>query len=217
MDDLLLEIKMLPGVRGVFVSIDKPDIIFSDVQAGYSNEILKQMDASLQRIFKMNATCRFSVNSVEIQFPDVLILVKHVCAGALLVICCDPDANFSLINMTSNMLVSEFALGIDRVRADPQAALAAQAVKKAGGGAVDFAQAQKQEPLKSAIPVFQDALARAIGPIAAMIVKETIEKWLQAGASKKERFPALADAFCQEIGDAALEKDFRNDIKQLML
>lgn len=214
MDELLQEIKMLPGVRGVFVSVDKPDIIFSDVQAEYDHETLKQMDASLQRIFKMNATCRFSVNSVEIQFPEAMILVKHVCAGALLVICCDPDANFSLINMTSNMLVSEFALGIDRVRADPQAALGAQSAKKAG--VMDFAQAQSQEPLKTAIPVIQDALAQAIGPIAAMIVKETIEKWLQAGDCKKERFPALADAFCKEIGDVSLEKAFRNDIKQIM-
>lgn len=214
MDELLQEIKMLPGVVGVFVSVDKPDIIFSYVPDGYEHETLQLMGGSLQRIIKMNASCQLSVNSVEMRFPDAMVLVKHICDGALLVMLCETEANFSLINMTSNMLLGELALGVGKVRANPEAARQAISAKKAGS--MDFAQAQNEEPLKSALPVLQDALARAIGPIAAMLVREIAGKWLQGGACAQERFPELMDLFCQEIGDAALEKEFRADTARLL-
>lgn len=214
MDELLQEIKILPGVLGVFVSVDKPDIIFSYVPDGYDHETLKLMGVSLQRIFKMNASCKLSVNSVEMRFPDSMILVKHLCDGSLLVILCETEANFSLINMTSNMLLGDLVLGVEKVRANPDAARQAVSAKKAGS--MDFAQAQNEKPMKSAIPIFQDALARAIGPIAAMLVKEIVGKWLQGGACVQERFPELIDLFCQEIGDAALEKEFRADTAKLL-
>lgn len=214
MDEILQEIKMLPGVVGVFLSVDKPDIVFSYMPAGYDHATIKLMGVSLQRIFKMNASCQLSVNSVEMRFPDSLVLVKDICDGSLLVIFCETEANFSLINMTSNMLLGEIALGVERVRANPDAALQANSAKKAG--CVDFAQAQNEEPLKSSLPVFQDALAKAIGPIAAMIVKEIAGKWLQGGVCSQERFPELIDLFCQEIGDAALEKEFRADTTTLL-
>jgi len=207
MDELLQEIKMLPGVMGVFLYIGKPEMIFSDVQKGLTHDTLKQMEASFERIFKMNASCNFTVSGIEMLFDESMIFVKHVHGDSSLVIFCEPEANFPLINMTSNMLVSELSHAVEKVRANPEEAVKAPSAKKAG--TKDFAQAQNEEPLKSAIPVFQDALARAIGPIASMIVKETTEKWLQEGECKKERFPEMVDSFCREIGDAALEKEFR--------
>lgn len=214
MDELLQEIKMLPGVNGVFVYMDQPEIIFSDVPAGYEHDTLKQMEVSLERIFKMNAPCNLNVNSVEMLFDDTMVLIKHVIDGCSLVALCEPDANFALINMTSNMLISELSRAAQKIRQNPEEALKAKSSKKAG--AKDYDQAKGEEPLKSAIPVFQDSLAKAIGPIASMVVKETIEKWLLSGECSKERFPELADSFCQEIGDAALEKEFRADIAAIL-
>jgi len=214
MDELLQEIKMLPGVQGVFIYAGKPDVTFSDVPKGYTHEILKQLEGSLERIFKMNASCHLSVNSVEMLFQGTMVVAKHLLADSSLVILCAPDANFPLINMTSNMLLGEMAQAVERIRANPELALKAPSAKKAG--VKSFAEAEKEEPLKSAIPVFQDALARAIGPIAAMIVKETVEKWLQAGECGKARFPELVAAFCKEIGDEALEKEFRTQTARLL-
>ncbi len=210
MDELLQEIKMLPGVNGVFVYVDQPDVIFSDVPDGYDHDTLKQLEVSLERIFKMNASSALSINSIEMLFEDTMVLVKHVTSGASLVILCDPEANFPLINMTSNMLVSEIGQAVSTVRENPEEALKSHSAKKAG--AKDFEQAQNEEPLKGALPIFQDSLAKAIGPIAAMLTKETVEKWLLTGDCAKERFPELVDMFCQEIGDDALEQEFRKDV-----
>ncbi|MFZ5774453.1 MAG: response regulator [Thermodesulfobacteriota bacterium] len=104
----------------------------------------------------------------------------------------------------------------ERTKAPPEAAQPPPTPAQPTGGGVSFAQAQNEEPLKSALPVFQDALARAIGPIAAIITKELTEKWLQAGACSAARFPELADAFCTEIGDPPLEKAFRNEVERLL-
>ena len=214
MDELLQEIKTLPGVVGVFVLVDKLDIVFSYVPVGYDHETLKLMGGSLQRIFRMNASCQLNVNSVEMLFPEAMVLAKHIGDGSLLVILCETEANFSLINMTSNMLLGEIAQGVEKVRANPDGARQKNSARKAGS--VDFSQAQNEEPLKSAIPVFQDGLARAIGPIASMLVKEIVGKWLRGGACVQERFPELVDLFCQEIGDAPLEKEFRAETARLL-
>ena len=215
MDELLQEIKMLPGVKGVFVYIGHPDIIFSDVPDGYDHATMKQIEVSVQRIFKMNAPCNLSVNSVEMLFDDTMLLVKHVGKDSGLVALCEANANFALINMTSNMLVSEIAQATQKAQKNPTEALKAPSAQKAGAQVKDFSQAQQEEPLKSAIPIWQDALAQAIGPIAEMIVRETIEKWFEAGDCTKDRFGELVDMFCKEIGDTNLEKQFRTDVAKL--
>ncbi|HIJ79870.1 MAG: hypothetical protein OEY01_14605 [Desulfobulbaceae bacterium] len=216
MDELLQEIKMLPGVKGVFVYIGHPDIIFSDVPEGYDHAILKQIEVSVERIFKMNTPCHLSVNSVEMLFDDTMLMIKHVGKDSGIVALCEPNANFALINMTSNMLISELAQATLKAQANPEEAMKAPSAKKAGKPAKDFSLASQQEPLKSAIPVWQNAMAKAIGPIAEMIVRETVEKWFEAGDCTKQRFEELVNMFCKEIGNANLEKEFRQDVtKQL--
>jgi hypothetical protein len=215
MDELLQEIKMLPGVKGVFVYIGHPDIIFSDVPDGYDHATLKQIEVSVERIFKMNAPCNLSVNSVEMLFNDTMLLIKHVGKDSGIVALCEPKANFALINMTSNMLVSELSQAAQKAQGNPAEAMKAPSARKAGAPIKDFSQAKQEEPLKGAIPVYQDALAKAIGPIAEMIVQETIEKWFEAGDCTKDRFGELVDMFCIEIGDANLEKEFCSDVAKL--
>jgi hypothetical protein len=226
MEDLLQEIKMLPGVSGVVVYLGQPDLTFSDVPDNYQEETLKQMQVAMERIFKMNSSCNLSVNSLEILFDESMVLAKRVGSSATLVAICEPDANFALVNMTSNMLIGELARAVEEIRKNPDAAKKAkpkaqakpQAKPKAApapAGTASYAEAKEVEPLKSAIPVFQESLAKAIGPIAEMIVKETLEKWLAAGPCTTERFSDLINAFCHEIGDHDLEKEFRNDVSLL--
>lgn len=216
MDKLLHEIKMLPGAQGVFVYIGNPDLVLADVPARYDEATMQQMGASLTRIFKMNDSCQLNVNAVEMLFDDTMLLVKHLGGDAALVVLCDPDANFPLINMTSGMVLDEMSRAVEAIKANPEAAIQKPPGITAESNVISFTQAQQTEPLKSVLPVFQDALARAIGPIAPILTKEITEKWLQEGACSAERFPELTDAFCQEIGDAPLEKAFRTEVGHLL-
>ncbi|OGR07868.1 MAG: hypothetical protein A2511_11555 [Deltaproteobacteria bacterium RIFOXYD12_FULL_50_9] len=59
----------------------------------------------------------------------------------------------------------------------------------------------------------QDALARAIGPFAKIIMRENLEKWTKGGAANRERLSDLADLLAVEIGNSKLEIQFRSEIR----
>jgi len=58
----------------------------------------------------------------------------------------------------------------------------------------------------------QAALAKAIGPVAAIVMADCQKEW----ASKGGGAGVLVDLLCKEIGDAAQEKAFREEIKPLL-
>lgn len=62
----------------------------------------------------------------------------------------------------------------------------------------------------------QDALARAIGPFAKIIMRENIEKWTKSGETKRERLADLADLLAVEIGNSKLEIQFRSEIRPFL-
>ncbi|HET97656.1 MAG TPA: hypothetical protein ENN98_02975 [Desulfurivibrio alkaliphilus] len=212
MEALLQEITMLPRVRGAFFSMAEPSLLFSEMPANYQPETMKQLGASLERIFRMNGPCRLSVNSVEMLFDDSLLLAKQAGPGSTLVIIAEPDTNFDLLNMTSAMLIGELRNSAEKIRQNPAKAQQVMGQKRK----LDYEEAKEEEPLKSALPIFQESLARAIGPIAAMVIRETVEKWLATGECDKSRFPALAEALCREIEDPPMEQEFRANIAKVL-
>lgn len=213
MDDLLQEITMLPGVKGAFLAMSEPQLVFSDLPDGYPPETMAQIEVAMERIFKMNEPCKLTVNSVEMLFDDTMMLAKQVSEGCNLVILGEPDSNFALLNMTSTMLLGELRSQAERIRRDPPAAAPAAT---GDGDSRDFEVVREKDPLKSALPVLEESLARAIGPIAGMVTRETVEQWLQEGSCQKARFPELINAFCREIDDPAMEKEFRANVASLL-
>ncbi len=63
---------------------------------------------------------------------------------------------------------------------------------------------------------FQNALIKAIGPIGGIIMRDTVEKWIENGSCDHSRLGELADMLCVEIDNNRLEKEFRDDIKSLV-
>ncbi|MFH7319521.1 hypothetical protein ACHHRT_02790 [Desulfurivibrio sp. D14AmB] len=212
MEALLQEITMLPGVRGAFFSMAEPSLLFSEMPADYSPEAMKQLEASLERIFRMNEPCKLSVNSVEMLFDDTLLLAKQAGPGSTLVIMAEPDTNFALLNMTSAMLIGELRNSAEKIRQNPAAAQQVKAQMRK----LDYEEAKEEEPLKSALPILQESLARAIGPIADMVIRETVEKWLATGELAKSRFPELVEALCREIDDPPMEQEFRTNVAKVL-
>ena len=71
-------------------------------------------------------------------------------------------------------------------------------------------------PLSETFKHFQNALARAIGPIGKMVMKEVVEQWAKDGECSAARFKELTDMLCEEIGNTNLEKEFRDEIKSFL-
>jgi predicted regulator of Ras-like GTPase activity (Roadblock/LC7/MglB family) len=71
-------------------------------------------------------------------------------------------------------------------------------------------------PLAAPLARIEDALAKAIGPFAKIIMRENIELWVKNGEATKERLQELTELLIIEIGNSKLESQFRNEIKSLL-
>ena len=224
MDSLLQEITMLPGVLGCFVYTGEQQIAGSKMPPIFKENSIKTIGGLLFRTIQMGSMAQLGFSSIDIKFNESLLIIKPMSKGALLVIVCEPNANKSLINMTMGMLVvdieASMAKGIiapsaPQTPVTPQPAASPQASPP-----------PSQEPPKEAeidanlAPILEqikDAVAMAIGPIAAPVMKDSIELWAQQGATSKENLPALAELLCKEINDDELEEEFMAEFKKVVV
>ena len=214
MDSLLQEITILPGVLGCFVYNHKQQIIGSKMPPIFKDNSIKTIGNLLNRTIQIGNMAQLHFKEIEIKYNESLLIIKPLPQEALLVIICEPSANKSLISMTTGMLAGDIATAISNPITSspvsqstpvstPQAPQAQQAQPK---------EAEIDEKLAPVLEQVKDALAMAIGPIAAPVMKDTIEIWAKQGATSLSTLPALAALLCVEINDDDLEKEFMAEI-----
>jgi hypothetical protein len=229
MEELLQEVKILPNVIGTFVYTEKNDTIFPDLPKLFMGKDLSQIGRSLTKVFKLNAKTNQAANTLEMLYNESLILVKQIDTDSCLVVICEPSVNLPLVTMTTSMLVSDLKSAIANALKAPPIKKTAPPIKEAAPSApkapepkaaskqnVDIDQLINEGPLSETFKQFQNALARAIGPIGKMVMKEVVEQWAKEGECSAARFKDLTDMLCEEIGNTNLEKEFRDEIKSIL-
>ena len=230
MQAILQEIKELPSVIGTFVYAEKNDAVYPDLPKLFQGKDLKQIGRSVTKVFKLNEKTRMSVNTLEMLYNETMIMAKQIGPDACLVVICDPAANIPLLNMSTSILVNELKEAVKRPPqpAAKKPAAAAPAAKPAAAAppkpkaapaqpkVLDIDQLLNEGPLAETFRHYQNALARAIGPIGKMVLKEVVEKWAESGDCSPARFNELTDMLCVEIGNENLEKEFRNEMKSFL-
>lgn len=217
MDSLLQEITTLPGVLGCFVFSSERQIVGSKMPPIFKENNIKAIGNLLARTIQIGTMAQLGFKGIEIKYNESLLLIKPLTKEALLVIICEPSANKSLITMTTGMLADDIA----KAMANP---MARPAGSQNTSGATAQAPQTQQKPQEEAeigaelalvLEKVKEALAMAIGPIAAPVMKDTIEIWAKQGPPSIASLPALADLLCTEIGDDDLEEEFMDEIKKI--
>jgi len=211
MDSLLQEITMLPGVLGCFVFSSEQQIAGSKMPPIFRENSIKTIGNLLTRTIQIGTMAQLDLKGLEIKYNESLLIIKLLPKEAQLIIICEPSANKSLISMTTGMLAEDIAAAM----ANP---MASQPVIQATPGSTP--QAQQEQPEEAEIdaelaPVLEqikDALAMAIGPIAAPVMKDTIEVWAKQGTPSLSTLSVLADLLCAEINDDDLEQEFMTEM-----
>jgi len=78
-------------------------------------------------------------------------------------------------------------------------------------------EAEVNEELTPVLEQIKRALAMAIGPIAAPVMKDNIETWSRQNTPSLSSLPALAKLLCSEINDTHLEQTFMAEVKKLII
>ncbi len=231
MKDLLQEIKMLQGVVGVFVYTRDLGVIAMDVPPTFSEPALDRIGSFVKAFFGNQTTITNGVMSLEVKNEESLFLYKKIDDGGTLVTICDVHVSMPLVNMTTSMLLSELKAGTDLITVKPSFAelaaasrpVARQVATPAPGSnpvssapsSVDVDKLMKEGPFAAISSKLEDAMARAIGPIGSMIVRDCVEKWVEGGSPSKSRFNELLGLLVKEIGDSKLEDDFKKEVGSL--
>jgi predicted regulator of Ras-like GTPase activity (Roadblock/LC7/MglB family) len=221
MDSLLQEINMLPSVLGCFVYTAEQQIAGSKMPPIFKENNIKTIGGLLARINQMGGMAELHFTDIEIKYNESLIVITPLTKGALLVIICEPNANKSLINMTTGMLSRDIEAAMAQGITGTPVSSGVPAPKTQTAAPQPAAQAAppKEAEIDAALaPVLEqvkDALALAIGPIASPVMKDTIEVWAQQGAPSMATLPALAKLLCDEINDEDLEEEFMAELKNI--
>jgi len=230
MHDLLQEVKILPSVIGTFVYVDKNDTVYPDLPKLFHGKDLSQIGRSITKVFKLNDKNRQSVNTLEMFYNESLIHIKQIDTDSCLVVICEPSANLPLVNMTTSMLVADLKSEVAKAKQLPKATESAsaapafsaqktqpsQTTKLGPQKSIDIEQLMNEGPMAEIFKHYQNALARAIGPIGKMVMKEVVEKWAKEGECSPARFNKLTNMLCEEIGNTNLEAEFRSEVKSFL-
>ncbi len=219
MDSLLQEITVLPGVLGCFVFNNKQQIAGSKMPPIFRENSIRTIGNLISRTIQIGSMAQLKFKGVEIKYNESLLLINPLAEDALLVIICEPSANKSLINMTTGMLATDISAAL----ANPMASQALSHAAPASPPPAQTQTTQQAEPKEAEIdadlaPVLEqvkEALAMAIGPIAAPVMKDTIEIWARQGNPSIATLPNLASILCEEINDDDLEEEFMTEIKNI--
>jgi len=219
MDSLLQEINMLPGVLGCFVYNSNQQVAGKKMPPIFKDNAANSIGNLLVRTVQMGNMAELNFTDIELKYNESVLMVTPLAGGALLIIICEPTTKKSLITMTTGMLAKDIEASLSGA---PQAAAQQPPVQTTTPSSVP-AQAQTPPPVEAEIgaelaPVLEqikDALALAIGPIAAPVMKDSIETWAQQNEPTIANIPALAEILCDEINDEDLEEEFMTELKSI--
>ena len=210
MEELLQEIRALPGVVGTFVFVNDLGIMSSNLPKVFRGKSLLQIGKAVDRAFTMNDKTKQDVSGMKFKLDESLICVRRIDQGAYLVSVCESGVNSSLMSMTAGVLLAELKPVIEEARKSaPKGSAPAAAKEQSSASTADVDTIINAGPLAGTMARLQEALTRVMGPVGQLILHDAVEKWAAAGEVSEAKIPELLNLLGAEINDPDLESKFR--------
>lgn len=223
MQAILAELGALMGVKGSFVCARDGALLARAMPNGTNDAGLAAIGRSLmQTLTGLEVDRRKRPTEMGFTYADALLLVKNIGTGCLCVLC-TRQANFAMVNMTANLAARKVKDALASATAAPVIA----AAPGTSAAAVEAPPASPSADAQAAAPVVclspdqvtqvEHELARAVGPVAMLVVEEA------AGAvgGTRESVPVASAAdwlerLAGEIPDEAKRAQFLQAARQLV-
>ena len=150
------------------------------------------------------------VKIVSFRYDRYTVIGVPLEKGAILLSVCEAKANCSLVATTASMLTGDIKKFLE---AQPEEPLEEEHAEEAAMPELQV----EEEVSKEMLIIFetiQDALAHAIGPVAGMVMEDTISVWRTNGPAVNERLSELIDLLIVEINDSDLSTEFAAGLKR---
>ncbi len=208
MRKLLQEIAVIPGVTGSCIFDKKEGPLCKDLHQDLSEQNVQTVGIHLVRLLQMGSMAGLAISSSHFRFDRYTVIGIPLDSDSILMTICDAQANCSLVATTAAMLAADMR---DDLQRDLSPTRTTEPDRDGAGSEKEddtFIQIQLDE--------VEQALAGAIGPVAAVVMQDYLARWRQAGPSTSARVPELAEMLLQEIGNPELARNFSEKIKSIL-
>ncbi len=201
MKAILDDLNDIPGVNGAFVCDAEGKVLASSLQKPIAQDLLDGVAKSLSRTVAGVRTLQGKGSpDIEMVFESSVLILKPLDPGSLCILCV-PKVNIPMLNLTANMAVRQLK------KALAGGGTAAPAVPAAGGTRISAA----------ALAQIEHELAVAVGPVAVLMVDETLSKLRCTRETLTEaQSAAFLDGISAEIPDAAKKAHFMESARRIL-
>lgn len=205
MEKILKEISMVPGVIGSCIVGENQQTKCSDLAEHFSSDFSQTVGSHVTRLIQMSTMAELEVKIVSFRYDRYTVIGIPQESGAILLSVCEAQANCSLVATTASMLSADIKKVLEEQGEEP---LAEAELAEEQGAPESQLEEEVNEELLTIFETIQDSLARVIGPVAGMIMEDTLATWRANGPAEKERLSELIDLLVVEINDSSLAKEF---------
>lgn len=218
MEQLIADLKSIPGVIGAAGYRSKQGITHSNLPALFKTE---KLDVVAKHLIKINSAGRLNfpdLGEVLINYEEAVILCRQVNGDEFLTVICDPSINLNLLAMSANLAVEEYEQGRRSAPTETAAPAAAPPSApapqpSAAAGKVDIDALRGNGPLAAPLQVMEELLSKVMGPMATIVFADALEIWCKSSQPTAATMPKLLEIICQEFGDDDKARDYRDMVR----
>lgn len=222
MHHALSDLRLINGVMGAFVFSQQSGVIACDVPGVAKRDKLAQAGRTITRIIGAGVSGFPELKDLVLTYSEMVLLVRVLKGGAVLTVMCDPSLNVNLLAMSLNLAQADLDVlaemspeeaaeeSAEAKPAEPKAEQASMAAPQ-----VTIASVKADKELGAVLDNMQKALAKVIGPMASIILDDSLEQWLASNSPEASSLGELENVICVEINDEGKAAQYRELLKDL--
>ncbi len=182
------ELKAIPGVVGVCLFSVQKGLLQNNLPGIFKPDRLIAVGKQLAKLLAAGRMSFDDLNDLSLHYDESVIVARELSKGLMIFVICDPSFNHNLLTMSLNLLQEDWhdqsTTHADLVSVSPASSVAEREAKS--------------DPLMAELKA---ALAKVLGPMAAIIFDEIQQLWLQKGGATAQ-IDDLLEMIHDEIGDS---------------
>jgi len=224
MEASLTSLFELEGVRGTFVFDQKGNIIRAKTHPIYDQDLLRKAAGALEKSIDSLQAHHGDWDQILIHYSEGNLIMRNLGPMALAVIA-DSSINLAFVNVAVNVAVKKLVQIIETKGAELLAAASAPSVEasltssglgssgltSSGLGASGLQVTMDQETT-AFLQRATKALAKSVGPMAKVFIKEVVRGMAKSGKFGREQIPQLVKMLEEKIEVWEDRERFRRDL-----
>ena len=212
MRKLLKEISVIPGVTGSCIFDKNDGAVCTELDANLPKDLTENVGIHFVRLMQMGGMNKLSIKSAHFRFDRYSVVGLPLEKGAILLAICDSQANCSLVATTAAMLVADMRDDLEKT----SSVASAENEAAPPSPAKVVSEGSSDPEVDAKLKHIEGALMSAIGPVAGMVLTDYLNKLQENGPVESSHLPELIEMLVEEIGDAVLSAEFKQQLKHLL-